>query len=94
MVRLHITFKIKNVKRLKNISLTILITSGAFLSAFAVTPDLDEVNCQTESTMFGTTQCTDPVSGFRKFCKHTFWITHSCSTDWGVDQPAEEILPE
>jgi hypothetical protein len=77
------------MKRLKNISLTILITAGAFLSAFAVqSPDPDDVQCNTPSQMFGTSSCTDEY-GSVKYCKHTFWVTHSCTA-----ANSEEIISE
>ena len=48
------------MKKLKNISLTLLIALGAFLSAYAsASPDPDDVNCKTPSKMFGSSSCTD-----------------------------------
>lgn len=66
------------MKKLKNISLTLLIAFGAFLSAYAsASPDPDDVDCKTESKMFGSTDCFS-ADGSYKTCKHTFWIRHSC----------------
>jgi hypothetical protein len=79
------------MKKLKSIALTVLIAVGAFMSAYAFTPELDEVNCETPSSMFGTTECTDPVNGFKKYCQHTFWVRHSCSTGYGDSVPVETI---
>ena len=79
------------MKKLKNISLTLLIALGAFLSAYAsASPDPDDVNCKTPSKMFGSSSCTDEY-GSVKICKHTFWIRHSCAAFNGdEEQPVQQ----
>lgn len=78
------------MKKLKTPLLTAFVVISSFLTAFATTPE--EVNCDTPSQMFGSSQCTD-ADGNIKICKHTFWIAHSCTNYYGpipeevVDEP-------
>lgn len=67
------------MKRLKSVILTAVVMTSSFLTAYAFTP---EVNCDTESRMFGESLCIDEYGNY-KVCKHTFWVTHTCRSFYG-----------